>query len=211
MCFARHEPDDQVLGQPLCLDCYDYDRQVVWNNQAGELWRRTTIAIAARHPPHRRTPRHRPGHRQGRFGKVAEMQRRGVVHFHAVIRLDGADPDNPTAILPPPDGVDLDDLVDAVKHAATHGMYPPARTRTSRPGWVIAWGSQLDIRPINLGTDGAITDGMVAGYLAKYATKATEATGHTSRRITGETIDVYADPDGSHTQRLVDACWILGG
>ncbi len=78
-------------------------------------------------------------------------------------------------------------------------------------GWVIGWGSQLDVRTINLGTDGAITDGMVAGYLAKYATKATEATGHTSRRITGETIDVYADPDGSHTQRLVEACWILGG
>jgi hypothetical protein len=52
---------------------------------------------------------------------------------------------------------------------------------------------------------------MVAGYLAKYATKATEATGHTSRRLTAETIDVYADPDGTHTQRLVDACWILGG
>ena len=71
-------------------------------------------------------------------------------------------------------------------------------------------GHQLDIRPINLGTDGDITDGMVAGYLAKYATKATEATGHTSRRLTAETIDLYADPDGTHTQRLVDACWILG-
>ena len=78
-------------------------------------------------------------------------------------------------------------------------------------GWVIAWGEQLDVRTVNLGTDGAITDGMVAGYLAKYATKATEATGHTSRKLTAETIDVYADPDGTHTQRLVDACWTLGG
>jgi hypothetical protein len=77
-------------------------------------------------------------------------------------------------------------------------------------GWLIAWGEQLDIRPINLGTDGAITDGMVAGYLAKYASKATEATGHTSRRLTAETIDIYADPDGTHTQRLVEACWVLG-
>jgi integrase len=45
---------------------------------------------------------------------------------------------------------------------------------------------------------------------AKYATKATEATGHTSRKLTTDTIDVYADPDGTHAERLVDACWTLG-
>jgi hypothetical protein len=112
------------------------------------------------------------------FGKVAEMQRRGVVHFHAVIRLDGTDPDNPTAILPPPDRLGLDDLVDAVEHAATHTMFMTAAHPVMPTGWLIAWGTQLDIRTINLGTGGAITDGMVAGYLAKYATKATEATGH---------------------------------
>ena len=55
-----------------------------------------------------------------------------------------------------------------------------------------------------------ITDVMVAGYLAKYATKATEITGHTSARITGDTIDVHANPDGSHAERLIHACWILG-
>ena len=29
------------LGQPLCPDCYDYPAHAVWNNAAGELWRRT--------------------------------------------------------------------------------------------------------------------------------------------------------------------------
>ena len=51
---------------------------------------------------------------------------------------------------------------------------------------------------------------MVAGYLAKYVTKDTEVTGHTSTRLDGDTIDVYADPDGGHTARLIDACWRLG-
>ena len=45
VCWARHEADDARLGQPLCLDCYDYDAQVVWNHAAPELWRRTTIAV----------------------------------------------------------------------------------------------------------------------------------------------------------------------
>src|SRR5262249_11546671 len=45
VCYSRHDPDDARLGTPLCLDCYDYAAQAVWNNQAGELWRRTTLAM----------------------------------------------------------------------------------------------------------------------------------------------------------------------
>ncbi|MFG1959841.1 replication initiator [Nonomuraea sp. NPDC049028] len=48
------------------------------------------------------------------FAKVAEYQRRGAVHFHAVIRLDG--PGGPTA--PPSAWVTADTLTDAVQHAA---------------------------------------------------------------------------------------------
>ncbi|TDC01434.1 plasmid replication initiator protein, partial [Micromonospora fluostatini] len=55
-----------------------------------------------------------------------------------------------------------------------------------------------------------VTDGKVAGYLAKYATKATEVTGHCSTRLTPDTIDAYADPEGDHLARLIDACWRLG-
>jgi hypothetical protein len=62
-----------------------------------------------------------------------------------------------------------------------------------------------------IGERGEVTDSMVAGYLAKYATKATEVTGHSSSRLTGEAIDCYADASGTHVQRLVDACWTLGG
>jgi hypothetical protein len=44
-CFARHELAARILGQPLCLDCYDYPAHVVLNLHVGELWRRTRIAI----------------------------------------------------------------------------------------------------------------------------------------------------------------------
>jgi hypothetical protein len=55
-----------------------------------------------------------------------------------------------------------------------------------------------------------VTDSMVAGYLAKYATKGTEITGHSSRRLNAATISVYADPAGTHVQRLIHAAWSLG-
>src|SRR5256885_17230921 len=51
---------------------------------------------------------------------------------------------------------------------------------------------------------------MGARYIAKYVTKSTEATGRLFSRFTTETINLYADPDGSHTERLIEACWILG-
>ena len=57
---------------------------------------------------------------------------------------------------------------------------------------------------------GTVTDLMVASYLAKYSTKGTEVTGHASARITPDTIDLYANPAGTHTERLIDACWQLG-
>ena len=49
----------------------------------------------------------------------------------------------------------------------------------------------------------------MAGYLAKYATKSTEATGHTSTRITRDNYATYT-ADDRHTARLIAACWRLG-
>jgi hypothetical protein len=50
----------------------------------------------------------------------------------------------------------------------------------------------------------------VASYLAKHSTKGTEVTGHASARITPETLDLYAKPDGTHPERLIAACWKTG-
>ncbi|MEW2386282.1 replication initiator [Micromonospora sp. NPDC047707] len=222
-CWARHEAGDAVLGRPLCLDCYDHDHQVVWNLFSGELWHRTKQAAErylAKLARRRGIPRVEVVTASGKTrnvppvrlspGKVAELQARGAVHFHGIARLDGIDGQEPDAVVPPPARFTVDDLIDAFRHAAAQVAFhtPPHPDRPE--GWLIAWGEQLDIRPITTGLDGDVTDGMVAGYLAKYATKSTEATGHTSTRLTADTIGDYADPDGDHTARLIDACWRIG-
>jgi hypothetical protein len=223
VCYTRHEPGDRRLGTPLCLDCYDHQAQVVWNVTAGELWRRTTIAINRQI---RRLARQRgipdvpvvtPTGRvrwvcpvRLSFGKAAEMQHRAVVHFHAIIRLDGYDPTRPDAILPPPPQLDAADLVAAVDHAARTVVFTTADHPAHPDGWRIQWGEQVLTKVITVAAEGQVTDAQVAAYLAKYATKSTEVTGHTSARLSEDTIGVYADPDGSHTERLVEACWQLG-
>jgi hypothetical protein len=208
-CFARHRRDDPALGQPLCPDCYDYPAHVVWNNHAGELWRRTKQAIERRLGQLARRHGLPTGVRVS-HGKAAEYQARGAVHFHALLRLDGADRADPGTLIPPPAALTVADLEDATRHAVgTIGFWTPPHP--ARPGgWLIAWGTEVDIRVITTRGPGTITDLAVASYLAKYSTKGTEATGHASARITDQTIDLYANPQGTHPERLIAACWKIG-
>jgi hypothetical protein len=83
---------------------------------------------------------------------------------------------------------------------------PPVRPG----GWTITWGTEIDIRVITLAGTGNITDLAVASYLAKYSTKGTEVTGHASARITPDNLDLYANPNGTHPERLIAACWRIG-
>jgi hypothetical protein len=216
-CPRVHAKGEHILGQPLCMDCYDYDGQAVWNLYAGELWRRTTEGI--KRYLNKMARRIGAPEVRARACKVAEFQARGVVHFHAVMRLDAYDRDDPAAVLPCPAGLDVVDLVDAVHYAAraTRFRTPPHPDRPE--GWLIEWGKQVDVIPLRVRADQEITDELVAGYFAKYATKSTEATGHVSRRLNSDTIDLYTGQDPrlkrphgpTHTERLIDACWTLGG
>ncbi|GAB1692793.1 replication initiator [Krasilnikovia sp. M28-CT-15] len=234
VCWARHTLDDPILGRPLCLDCYDHDHHVVWNLYATELWHRTKQAAdrylaqlcASRGlPPVAKTTTagtvRMVAPAQLTHGKAAEMQRRAVVHFHALIRLDGVHPDDPDTVLIPPPGVDVDDIIAALQHAVRTIRFttPPHPDRPD--GWEIRWGDPdkgFDVQALTLGGDGSITDDLIAeqvaaqkaGYLAKYTTKSTEATGFSSTRLDTDTIGIYADPDGDHIARLLDACWRLG-
>ncbi|OJF11906.1 replication initiator [Couchioplanes caeruleus] len=227
VCFARHATDDRCLGSPLCLDCYDYDAQAVWNLHAAELWRRTSITANRyiRRIAHQRGIPDRPvvtydktGKARTRwvspvrleFGKAAEMQRRAAIHLHCVVRLDGNDPDRPDTIVAPPTGFTAHDLVAAVDHAVAAVAFTTTPHPANPTGWPISWGDQILTKVITDGADGEVTHQQVAAYLAKYATKSTEVTGHTSNRLTEETIELYADPDGTHPQRLIAACWRLG-
>jgi hypothetical protein len=129
-CREVHDKGAHLLGTPLCLDCYDYDGQAVFNAYASELWRRTTIALG-RYLDKLAKRAGLPGVR-ATCCKVAEMQVRGVVHFHAIIRLDGlpAEGQDPTEVVPPPPGLDVIDLADAIHYAARQVGYTTPTTPT---------------------------------------------------------------------------------
>ncbi|WP_143770633.1 replication initiator [Pseudonocardia dioxanivorans] len=207
-CTARHHADDPSLGRPICLDCYDHAGHVVWNGWAGELWRRTMIGLNRALKPWERTHGVRL---RISYGKVAEYQRRGVVHFHALLRLDAVDPEQPDTVLPPPAAITAAELAElAAPVFAETAFHTPGYADTDHT-WLVEWGRQLDIRPVAGMRGGQITSEAVAAYLAKYATKATETTGlPVTKRMNAETAAYYANTSSTHVGRLVAYAWHLG-
>ncbi|SNR97376.1 hypothetical protein SAMN05216276_100264 [Streptosporangium subroseum] len=87
-CGLRHDRDDPQVGQPLCVSCYNYQGAVLWNAHAGRLWQeftKTVPGVFARRLGVSRVELRRTLRLS--YAKVAEYQSRGLVHFHAVIRL----------------------------------------------------------------------------------------------------------------------------
>ncbi|MFJ8720210.1 replication initiator protein RepSA [Streptomyces sp. NPDC093269] len=201
-CGTRHPEDAPELGTPLDPATYDYAGAVLWNNHASDLWRYFTIYLR-REIAKGAGLTQKAAHEESRlsFGKVAEYQKRGAVHFHAVIRFDG--PGGPDT--PPPAWGTLDLLSDAIRAAAVRvAVDVPAAG--DQPARTLRWGTQLDVQPIGaFGHGEEITEQAVASYVAKYATKAAETTGTVDRRIGNkEALTLLGVPD--HPRRLIEAC-----
>ncbi len=201
-CRVVHVAHDRKLGQPICRDCFDYPAAVLWNAIASELWRRTSIAI-------RRSLARAVGitatalRREVRlsFTKVVEYQERGAVHIHAVVRLDGVEPDTQ-----PPPAFTTTVLAEAVWTAARSAWapYPPVSGLSGD----VRWGDQLDVHQI---TAPNAPPGAVAAYLAKYATKSTEPDGLLDQRLKEGDLDRLDQLLNPHLARMVRAAWDLGG
>lgn len=127
---------------------------------APQLWHRFTVAL-------RRLVQQRAADAVLSYVKVVELQRRGVPHFHAVIRLDDS-------------GLAAPELVALIHRAA-------ASIRLDVPSFggelvTLRFGSQTDVQPLRI-APGEDDDRQVASYLAKYVTKSVADFGLRPRRI----------------------------
>ena len=210
-CGHRHRLDDPLVGQPLCPGCFDYAGAVLWNASVGELWRRTTIAIQRQLARLAGLPvRQLASVVRVAFTRVGEYQARGLVHVHAVLRLDAApSPAQPDTCLPPPATFTAGLLADAVR-AAVPRVAAPVPAADADTAGSVGWGAQLDVRAIPDTRDTPEGANGVAGYVAKYATKSSDGKGALDHRL--RTADEIAELDvNDHLRRLVSTAWILGG
>ncbi len=213
-CHLRHRADDPLLGHPICPDCYDYEQSVLWNATCPELWRRTTIYV--RRELARLCEMNVKELDQSvrlSFAKVAEFQRRGVVHLHAILRVDPRDDKGDV-----PHVISAQTLTSAIRAAASKVSAPLPRGFSGTALGSARWGRQLDVRVISAHeVDGDDADSSearrssraVANYVAKYATKSTDDLGALDRRLTSLD-DLDARNVSAHFRRLVTTAWRLG-
>jgi hypothetical protein len=183
-CRLVHEDGDSCLGEPLCPRCFDYRGAVVWNNTLGALWRYTTIYVPralarlAGMTQERLRLQVRPA-----YVKIAEYQRRGLVHLHVLARLDRAMCKyRAREIHEPPPRFTSELLEEAIRQAVEDVSAPVA---PELGGGRVRWGGQLDVRQLTSGEQ----RGEIAGYLAKYATKSTEQAGGPLHRVDAEQVE----------------------
>lgn len=201
-CSETHDPTSTILGEPLCAECFDYEGAVLWNAQVRPLWRATTRLL------HRAiakeggvTVRQADAAIRCAHVKVAEFQRRGLVHLHVVLRADGRD--GPASA--PPAWLDVTLFERTLRAAAAR-----ARVPSLEEGKEICWGRELDVAAIG-GEDPSGADVVaVARYLAKYAVKSSEESGALARRLTSLS-QLAALAPRAHVARLVETAWELGG
>ena len=175
-CNARHDVDDESVGEPLCPECFDYEAAVTWNNSLGRLWRYTTIYLPRRLAALLGISQNQL-RREVRISylKVSEYQRRGLVHLHVLVRLDRAMPAYRADQLRPPSPRYTPELLERALRDTVADVTCPAPE--SLDGRAIRWGSQLHVQQL------AGAANSFAGYLAKYATKSTEQAGGSVYRI----------------------------
>jgi hypothetical protein len=229
-CSRTHPDDDPRLGQPMCPDCYDYTGHVLFNACGPDLWRRFVIYLP-------RQLAHLVGITQKalrsqvsvRFVKVAEYQGRGVVHYHAIIRLDAPGQD----YQPPVARYNAALLTQAIRRAAAAVSIDTAahltRLNLKAAGTddtaavpivgpdltrILRFGTQVDVRTVRTGIDlpgtgSELVAQAVANYIAKYATKTISAPGLPVRPVNGPGA-IAALRCGPHYKRLISVCWELG-
>ncbi len=230
-CGHRHAPDDPELGTPINPRRYDYAGAVLWNAHASALWARFTTYL-----------RRRVAAVLGltvtalakvlrvSFAKVAEYQKRGLIHYHAIIRFDG--PEGGTE--PPPDEATTYLLIKAVK-AAAKAVFVSLEDDETVGTRIFRFGRKTDVRPMSTVTD-KLTGRKVAAYVAKYVTKGAEDTGTLDRTVacprckgrgfhttptgrsdcgtcgaTGEGIPVRHLAVQRHVRQMIRTAWNLGG
>ncbi|MGP4085319.1 replication initiator [Streptomyces sp. KR55] len=205
-CGAVHAPDDSVVGQPLCPDCYDYTAHVLWHAHASKLWDRFVIGVRRRLASSiGLVQSHFAQHARLSFARVAEHQKRAAVHVHAVVRLDGPNgPDDE-----PPAWGTAELLINAVRASSRRVLvqtpYSPAVGELA-----LRWGAQVDARPLRANGDG-LDDDAVAAYVAKYVTKGASETGAGTDHPLASWADVESAPVSAHVRTLMRTCWRLGG
>ncbi len=141
--------------------------------------------------------------------KAAEFQARGVIHLHAVFRLDGTDPDTHETIYPPAGFTRRPERRDPLRRAWHRVHHPPHPARSC--GWRVAWGDAVLSRHPGHPQRGPARSPTPCRGLPRQVRHQVHRDHRPHLRPAHPRHDrLYANAHGTHAGRLIEACWELG-
>jgi hypothetical protein len=190
-CGLRHASTDRLLGLPVCEDCFQYRDAVLWNAHASRLWSSTVLQT-------RRNLASRLGVRRAdltrsvsiHYLKVAEMQRRGLIHFHALVRLESDQ---------------CHDVAYYENHLVGAWTDAVSEVTLSNEFGRFGWGSVFEIKTLGKQNDDVRA---LASYLAKYVTKTAGEGLELARRFQSRS-QISMLVDNPHLRRMALEAWDL--
>lgn len=152
-CGHRHRQDDAILGTPIDPSTYRYDLAADFNASSSRLLSITLQRLSRAMYPKKGASD--SGERQSlKYARVAEFQKRGLIHFHILIR---------DAV---PAGM-LETIVRGGKDEANNVVIPAVRHG------VWEWGKQVDVKVIDSKDRDKV--GYYLRKLISYSTKSTDS------------------------------------
>lgn len=140
-CGNTHDATDAFVSTPIDTNRYRYREQVLWNVWSNDLYRRTQEKLRTVLP-------------DAEMCSIREPQKRGVVHYHILVRV--------------PATVPRKEAIKALKGMRKHSI--------TRMGDKYGWGSQVKVDPIK--TDGDDLQKTV-NYISKLVGYTTKSLGIT--------------------------------
>ncbi|HEV2360505.1 MAG TPA: replication initiator [Acidimicrobiales bacterium] len=189
-CREHHAADDAVLGHPLCDQCFEADRAVLWNASSSRLWsemlRRARRNVATEMGLAQELSR---SDMSLQYVKVVELQRRGLVHFHALVRLDSGG----EQVLGASEAMrSVDEAIQAVEVTDMTGSF--------------RFGGVRDIQDLGQSADDVRN---AASYLAKYVTKTASGSLELAHRFASRR-QISEGVADIHLRTLALRAWDLG-
>ena len=108
--------------------------------------RRSTCAVTSPATP--ASPKRRPSSASAlAYARIGEYHKRGLVHIHALVRLDRAMPEYRREQLRPPDAMFTVEVLEQAIRSAVAEVHAKGSKYLGSPR--VRWGEQVDVRPLS--------------------------------------------------------------
>lgn len=197
------DEDDPNLGVPLCMECYQTEKQILANHFASQLFNRTLQNFEREVAKVMGLDRNLlPLFLNITYMKTAETQKRGAIHYHGFARIDGPIGQGSDPIFPLTGNQAVAALKAAITKTHIEKRFALGDDDPDAVEIDLRWGTEMDV--VVLTSDNA---SYYVNYVTKYSTKGSaEAAGFAHKFCSLAQIEAIPQ-SACWPREMAKTCW----